>query len=41
MAIGLKFKDRLDGVANFSLGKERMVLLMEEVELWDIVESTQ
>lgn len=40
MAAGLRFEDRLEGVGNFSPWKERIVLLLEEHELWDIVEKT-
>jgi hypothetical protein len=41
MASSLRFEDRLDGAANFSPWKERIVLLLEEAELWDIVNNTQ
>ena len=41
MATSLRFKDMLDGSTNFSPWKERIVLLLEEVELWDIVNNTQ
>jgi hypothetical protein len=41
MATGLRVEDRLDGAANFSSWKERIVLLLQECELWDIVENTQ
>jgi hypothetical protein len=41
MAIGLRVDDRLDGFANFSPWKERIVLLLHECELWDIVNNTQ
>ena len=40
MSTNLRFEDRLDGESNFSSWKERIVLLLEEVELWDIVEAT-
>jgi hypothetical protein len=40
MASGLRFEDRLDGAANFSPWKERIALLLEEQELWDIVHHT-
>jgi hypothetical protein len=40
MATGLRVEDRLDGVANFGSWKERMILLLQENELWDIVENT-
>ena len=39
MATSLRFEDRLDGESNFSPWKECIVLLLEEVELWDIVEK--
>jgi hypothetical protein len=39
MAIGLRFKDQLEGASNFSTWKERTAL--EENEIWDIVEKTQ
>jgi len=39
MANGLRFDDRLDGTINFRLWKERIVLLLEEQELWGIVEK--
>ena len=38
MAISLRFEDRLDGESNFSPWKECIVLLLEEMDLWDIVE---
>jgi hypothetical protein len=41
MATSLRVEDRLDGAANFSRWKERIVLLLQECELWDIVNSTQ
>jgi hypothetical protein len=40
MAIGLRFEDRLDGATNFGAWKERMIFLLQENELWDIVENT-
>jgi hypothetical protein len=40
MATGLRIEDRLDGAANFSSWKARIVLLFQENELWDIVEGT-
>ena len=39
MATSLRFEDRLDGESNFSPWKEHTVLLLEEVDLWDIVEK--
>jgi hypothetical protein len=41
MAIGLRVKDRLDGDINFSPWKERITLILQENELWDILENTQ
>jgi hypothetical protein len=41
MAIGLRVDERLDGATNLSSWKERIVLLLQECELWDIVENTQ
>jgi hypothetical protein len=41
MAIGLRVEDRLDGAANFNPWKERIVSLLQECELWDIVNITQ
>ena len=41
MATGLRLEDRLDGATNFSPWKERIVLLLEEAELWDIVNNAQ
>ena len=40
MASGLRFEDRLNGAMNFSPWKERIALLLEEHELWDIVHHT-
>jgi hypothetical protein len=40
MATGLRVEDRLDGATNFGAWKERMILLLQENELWDIVENT-
>jgi hypothetical protein len=40
MATGLRVEDRLDGAENFGAWKERMILLLQENELWDIVENT-
>jgi hypothetical protein len=39
MATGLRVEDRLDGAANFGAWKE-MISLLQENELWDIVENT-
>jgi hypothetical protein len=39
MAIGLRFEDRLDGETKFGAWKKRMILLLQENELWDIVEN--
>ena len=40
MATSLRFEDRLDGAGNFNPWKERIVLILEEFELWDIDETT-
>jgi hypothetical protein len=40
MATGLRWKDRLEGAGNFCPWKARIILLFQENELWDIVEST-
>jgi hypothetical protein len=40
MAIGLRVEDKLDGATNFGAWKERMIFLLQENELWDIVENT-
>jgi hypothetical protein len=40
MDTGLRVEDRLDGVVNFGAWKERMILLLQENELWDIVENS-
>jgi hypothetical protein len=40
MASSLRVEDRLDGATNFGAWKERMILLLQENELWDIVENT-
>ena len=40
MATGLRVEDRLDGATNFGAWKEMMILLLQENELWDIVENT-
>ena len=37
MATGLRVEDRLDGVGNFVPWKARIVLILEENELWDEV----
>jgi len=40
MAIGLRLKDRLVGSENFSPWKARIVLILQENELRDIVENS-
>ena len=40
MATSLRVEDRLDGATNFGSWKERMIFLLQENELWDIVENT-
>jgi hypothetical protein len=41
MATSLRVEDGLDGAANFSSWKERIVFVLQECELWDIVENSQ
>jgi hypothetical protein len=41
IAIGLRFKDRLEGASNFRPWKEIVSLLLEENEIWNIVEKGQ
>jgi hypothetical protein len=36
---GLRVEDRLAGASNWSPWKARIVLILEELELWDIVSS--
>jgi hypothetical protein len=36
---GLRVEDRLAGAGNWSPWKARIVLILEEGELWDIVEN--
>jgi hypothetical protein len=40
MATGLRWEDRLEGAGNFCPCKAIIILLFQENELWDIVEST-
>ena len=40
MAIGLRVEDKLDGAINFGAWKERMILILQENELQDIVENS-
>jgi hypothetical protein len=40
MATGLRVEDRLDGAVNFGAWKERMILILRENDLWDIVENS-
>ena len=39
MVFGLRVEDRLDGAANFISWKARISLILEENELWDIVQG--
>ena len=39
MATGLRWEDRLERAGNFCPWKARIILLFQENELWDIVES--
>lgn len=42
MAIGLRLENRLDGSRNFAPWKARLVLILEENELWnEVVHSMQ
>jgi hypothetical protein len=41
MTIHLRVDYRLDGASNFISWKERIVFLLHECELWDIVENSQ
>ena len=36
---GLQFEDRLEGASNFIPWKDRVMLLLEEFELWDITKE--
>ena len=40
MVCGLRVEDGLDGAANFSPWKARISMILEENELWDIVQGT-
>jgi hypothetical protein len=40
MVTRLRFEDRLDETTNFRPWKERIALLLEDNEIWDIVEKT-
>lgn len=40
MATGLRVEDRLDGQVNFGAWKERIIIVLDEAEVWDIVEKT-
>ena len=40
MATGFRIEDRLDGAVNFSPWKARIVLILQDSELWDIVNNT-
>ena len=37
--VGLRVEDRLAGASNWSPWKARIVLILEELELWDIVSA--
>ena len=37
-SVGLRVEDRLDGGGNWTPWRARIVLLLEEYELWEIVE---
>ena len=38
-SVGLRVEDRLDGLGNGTPWRARIVLLLEEYELWEIVET--
>lgn len=40
MATILRLEDRLEGAANFSPWKARIVLFLQDNELWEVVENT-
>jgi hypothetical protein len=40
MATGLRVEDGLDGVENLGAWKERVILLLQENDLWEIVENS-
>ena len=40
MTSELRVEDRLDGQSNFGAWKERIISVLEEAEVWDIVEKT-
>ena len=40
MASGLRVEDRLDGQRNFGAWKERIISVLDEADVWDIVENT-
>ena len=39
MVIGLRFEDQLEEETKFNSWKERITLLLEEHEVWDIVKE--
>ena len=40
MTFGLRVEDRIDSQSNFGEWKERIICVLEEAEVWDIVEKT-
>jgi len=40
MSTGLRLEDRLHGAGNFCPWKARIVLILQENELWDIIENS-
>ena len=40
MATGLRVEYRLDGQSNFGAWKERIISVLDEAEMWDILEKT-
>jgi len=39
MATGLRLEDRLEGAGKFSPWKANIILLLQENELWEVVET--
>lgn len=40
MATGSRVEDRLEGQVNFGAWKERIISVLDEVDVWDIVDKT-
>jgi hypothetical protein len=39
LVVGLRVEDRLVGARNWSLWKAKIVLILEKLEIWDIMEN--